>query len=648
MENTYTIMSYDTEHIDEICEDIIYQIKNDIASCALFSMTLVPEGNPPADKAKIYCEKYKLFKEKLSKSGVKNGVLVQASIGHGWVLGEMFPFQQYIGIRDGEKVSVVCPYDEGFREYIYNAMRTIASCKPDHIMVDDDFRLIGRAGGGCACPLHMKRFNELAGTSLSREELYDIFCSDSEKADDYKKIFTEVQRESLIGAAKVMRAGIDSVDKTLPASFCCVGNNAEFAADIAKIICGEGNPVIIRLNNGNYTPAGARYLTRAFFRAAAQIAKVKNVADVILAETDTCPQNRYSTGAMSLHSHFTGSIIEGAAGAKHWITKLNCFEPQSGKAYRNVLKKYSGFYDALSKIIPTLKWKGFRIPVSDTPSHVFDNKDHNSVYTGKDVYGGWGECVLERLGLPMYFSSENSGILCLDGEVNLSDEQLMQALKGNVFLASDSAAELIKRGFGEYIGVDVREWTGKTPSVEELYVNNNKVPHQRRIMELVPSSSDTVIDSMVYNTIDREHYEKLFPGTTIFKNSLGGTIFTFSGAPKTEYNIVEAFSFLNYSRKQQLIRMLKQTDEYIAYYPGDEEVYFRTAKADDGSIFCAVFNIGLDPIDKLELVFARKVEKIEQLMMDGSRKTLDFEVSGNNYTIETSCNTLDPVIIFAK
>lgn len=38
-------------------------------------------------------------------------------------------------------------------------------------MVDNDFRLMFRSGGGCTCSLHMKRFNELAGTNMTREDL---------------------------------------------------------------------------------------------------------------------------------------------------------------------------------------------------------------------------------------------------------------------------------------------------------------------------------------------------------------------------------------------------------------------------------------------------------------------------------------------
>ena len=66
----YTIMPLFADRVDEVCEDIKYQYKNGIANCALFSMTLVPEGNPPVNKAQVLCKKYDLFKTKLDLPNV--------------------------------------------------------------------------------------------------------------------------------------------------------------------------------------------------------------------------------------------------------------------------------------------------------------------------------------------------------------------------------------------------------------------------------------------------------------------------------------------------------------------------------------------------------------------------------------------------
>jgi hypothetical protein len=637
---SYTVVYPDLDHLEEICQNIKAQIDAGVADCPLFEMTLVPEGNPPVNKARVMCEKYAPFKKRLDELGIKSGILVQATVGHGWILGEMFPYQTHINFTDGEATRVCCPFDEGFREYIYNAMKTVASYEPCHIMIDDDLRTIWYKGEGCACPLHMAEFNKNVGTSLSREELWNIVHERTEQSKKYTDIFIEAQKKSLVEVAKIIRAGIDSVNSKIPASYCCCGNNAEFAQEMASALAGEGNPVTVRINNGNYTPSGARYFSRVFQRIATQVAKLDGKVDIILAETDTCPQNRYSTGAMSLHTHYTGSILEGACGAKHWITRLITHEPKSGIAYRKILSKNRLFYEKLFELYPNLEWLGCRIHTPSKPNFTYGRV--------KEEWDAWSLCVLERLGLPMYFSSKNSGVTCLEGDVDtvLSDDDIKELLSGNVIMASDTASNLISRGFGEYLGVEVREWKGKQP-VKELLLNGSRMPLQRKIKELVPKSSEVECDSYICNTLDDEHFERLFPALTIYKNKLGGTVAVFAGSPACEFHISQAFSFLNYSRKEQLIKLLSKMNALPAYYPNDEEVYLKVAKNGD-ELLCAVFNIGLDPIEKLEMVFEKSPTKIERLCSNGQRETVKFEIQDGKVVTDISCNTLDPVIIFVK
>ena len=636
---SYTIMPLDLQHLEEICQDIKYQCENGIASMPLFSMTLVPEGNPPADKVTILCEKFAKFKARLKEMGLKCGILVQATVGHGWILGEMFPYQTHVNFNDGVATRSVCPSDSDFLDFLYREMATIAKYKPDHVMIDDDLRTIWFKGEGCACPLHMEMFNKRAGTDLTKEELWQIVNEKTEQSKKYTDIFIECQKDSLVKAAKTIRAGFDSVNPQLPASYCCCGNNAEFAYEIASALAGEGNPVTVRINNGNYTPQGARYLSRVFHRAATQVAKLKGKVDVLLAETDTCPQNRYSVGAHGMHAHYTGSILEGVNGAKHWITRLMTHEPKSGEKYREILAKNKGFYEKLAEIQPSLKWRGCRIFVPSTPDFTYGRV--------KEEWDGWSYCVLEKLGLPMFYSSENTGVVCLEGDADsrMSDSQILEMLKGSVVLASDTAKNLIDRGFGKYLGVDVRKWYGKQP-VREIYKNGACSGIQMQIMELVPTSEKTVVNSKVCNTKDYDTYEYLFPGVTEFENELGGRVFVFAGTPVAEFHLATAFSFLNYSRKEQIIELMKKTGEMPVYYPGDEEVYFKLADMPNGQMLCALFNIGLDPIDEIELACDFDIKSFEILLPSGVTKEIPFKKSNGKYILEASAQILDPVIIF--
>lgn len=639
----YSIMRLDEEHLEEICQDIREQIERGIATCPLFCMTLVPEDDPPVDKVSAFCAVYRKFHERLKEMGLPSGVLVQASIGHGWVLSKPFGFQAYTAFDSGETRHTVCPMDEGFRAYIRRVFRIIAACQPDTIMLDDDFRLMARSGGACGCPLHIAEFNRRAGTDFTREQLWSAVHENSQLRQHWEEIFVGTQRDALLECAREMRAGIDEIDPSLPGSYCCVGNNVEFAAEIAEIMAGTGNPVVVRINNGYYTPPGLRNFSEVFYRAAQQVAKLKGKADVILAETDTCPQNRYSTGAMSLHTHFTGTILEGAAGAKHWITRLLSFEPESGKAFRRILGRYAGFYRTLAELVPTLRWRGCRIPVTDRPYYGFRS---DPCY-----YSAWGRCVLERMGLPMYFSAEPGGILCLEGSLDklYTDEQMAELLSGPVFLASDTASRLIDRGFGEDLGVDVRPWDGPQPSFERLPFRNNSTKIQVRGKQLIPLSEEVAEASTVFHGVDGEQPIRLFPGSTIFRNLRGGTAFVFSGTPAAAFNLVEAFSFLNYSRKRQLIDMMRKAGELPVWYDGDEDTYFRAADTADGKLFCAVFNLSTDMMEEIRLGTDRPVRSIKRLAPSGEWREVSFTVDGEGILcLDECCPTLDAAVFLLE
>ena len=117
--------------------------------------------------------------------GLKSGILVQATVGHGWILGEMFPYQTHVNFNDGVATRVVCPCDRDFLDFLYNEMATIAKYEPDHVMIDDDLRTIWFKGEGCACPLHMKMFNERAKTNLTKEELWKIVNTKTEESKKF-------------------------------------------------------------------------------------------------------------------------------------------------------------------------------------------------------------------------------------------------------------------------------------------------------------------------------------------------------------------------------------------------------------------------------------------------------------------------------
>ena len=646
----YSIIPLLTNNVDEVCNDIIRQYNDDIATEALFIMTLTPEGDPVIDKSAILCEEYKMFSDNLASKGYRAGVLVQATIGHGYRLAKKAPFTHQISLMNGESTFRICPYDEGFRAYIKDAFAKIAACNPTSIMVDDDFRLFATSHKGCACHLHMAELSKRIGRKIDRDELIDTLNRDTPEAQSLMNVFYETQVDSLIGAARAMREGIDSVDKTIPGTFCLCGSTCEGAREIAEILAGEGNPTVIRIHNGNYTPDGAKYITKSAQRCATQMAVVGKEGVTFLAETDTCPQNRYSTSAANLHAHFSISILEGVAGCKHWITKTNNFEPKSGEAYRKKLAKYAGFYEELCRTVADVEWQGCKIPL---PKKAFVPHVPVAKFEYPSDYIGWSSCVLERLGLPLYFSERDGGAVCLEEKMDVffSDEELKQILSGTVFLSIDAAKSLINRGFGKYIGVDVESIPKGDFSARKEIVGGKNVSLPVNLHKLIPSSDGVISRSDIIaavNPLDPSTYTPIFPGVAEFKNELGGTVFTFAGTPRTPFNYTTAFSFLTEPRKKQLISFLSETGNLPIYYPDDAEVYLKAGKMKNGDLFCAFTNISLDELENLTLVCEKEINEISMLLPNGEWQNVAFSNVDGTLVIDATAKTLHPVILKLK
>ncbi len=654
----YSIMILDTDHLEEICQDIKYQYENNICDLALFCMTLSPEGTPAVDKASILCAKYDAFRDRLGEMGLKCGVLVQATIGHGYIPDEMHPFQPVINFRNGKETAMCCPYDINFRKHMKDSFETIAKHCQTTIMVDDDFRLLHKLEMGCGCPLHMAEFNKRAGTHLTREELYKIVENpNTPQKQKYKEIFLSTQTDSLEGCAKEYRAGIDSVNPSIQGCFCTAGFDK--AGGIAKILAGAGNPTILRVNNGEYTPHGARDLAPIMYRAAQQMALDYNKADVYLAETDTCPQLRYAKGAMSLHSHYIATILEGTVGAKHWITKLNNYEPESGVAYRKVLSENAGLYNSLKEIVPQLKWRGARVPLSHTYEDDYTIIDDWNDNCWNMCWNGWVNCVLERLGLPMYFSKEGKTAFYdyefdakkdfpPSNKLNLTKEEIKEMLKGWTFMSSKCAKIINDMGFKEYTGVEVEEYTGPHVSGEHILLDNKNIHVQCGAKKLIPINENVEILSEVCHLEKGIINKVMFPGVTKYKNPLGGTSIVFCGTPTAPFHYSTAFSFLSMSRKLQLTELLREAGELPVYYPEDAEIYLRAADMKDGSLFIAIFNLGFDPIENFPLIFDREISKIEILTKAGKREPINWTMDNKVCRIDKTVFTLQPVILFVK
>lgn len=641
----YSVTPLKEDHFEERCADIRDLIRRRVIQMPIFSMTLVPEGNPVWDKAGKMAVLYARYRDALAEDGIACGILVQASLGHGYPITPN-PFQPYVGMRDGKEKSCCCPEDPLFTEHFCAVLRTLAKEHPKVIMLDDDFRMLLKDGQGCACPLHMREFNRRAGTNMTRAELAEHIAAHDDN-DALTDIFRDIQHDSLVKTAKAFREAVDSVDPAIQGINCTSGHLCEAVADTSAVWAGDGNPRIVRLPNGIYAPLTPRGFSDLMRNSAICRAKLKKRGvDILLAETDTIPFNRYAKSARYLHAQYTAAILEGMQGAKHWLSRSAAFEPASGKAYRDILAKHCGMYEKLADLANEIRWVGINAAFIEQDAFRF-----HKPFGWRLHKCDWIAKHLERMGLPFYFAEENDGFAIIEeGMVpDMTDEQINALFAGSVLVDGQSAADLEARGFGALLGVTVKDWTkGKVSGETFDGTANQTCTAQKNPKETEVRDARVQVLSHNYRLESGEAH-LLAPAVTKLKRENGALSVVFCGSPDVAFDYGEGFAFLNETRKQQFVSLMKEANVLPIYCAGDDEICLRAGYLRDGTMLAAIYNLGLDPADPIRLYLREKSTAIEMLGADGSLSAVAWEAEGNDiYRLDARAETMYPVILFLR
>ncbi len=618
----------------ELAEDAQMLLNTGVCTDIAAIMTLVPEGDPPEDKARILGDRFTAFRKVFKGDAAHLGILAQATIGHGWAPDEPSKYQKIIH-PNGTPAYQMCPLDLEFQDYLRSMFQHLALLRPAFFMVDDDFRLLtGR--NGCFCPLHLAQIGSRLGRVFTRADLLDLLRRDSTAAHAYDTLLLD----SLMGLAGIIRDAIDAVDPSIPGSFCACYGDIRHAGPLARRLAGANSPQIVRINNARYLTSEMRTFPTRMYHGAAQIAGLDS-GITILAETDPCPHNRYSTGAHLMHAHYTGSILEGCHGAKHWLTRMDFFQPASGAAYRAILRQYHGFYETLFEAVQKSAPSDY-VAAALPSAPVFNPApDHGDSGGSSKTWSA----VMGVLGLPCnYARMPNLPAMMTGEDVELFTDEDLQTLLKNGLLLDGSAAEVLgRRGLADAIGVRAESWTGLAVSAERW----GKVILQGdlRYTRLEPLSTRTRIHSTLLHRKSgvSQAFTELGPAVTLFENTAGGRVAILAASCGAGNSLVApGRSFYDEDRKRELVDLLAFVcGKPIAfYYPGDAEVYLKLRRFADKRYLLAFCNLGHDPLDVISLASPYAIIRSEMLATDGTWQ----DVVCSNGCIQTPLLPAEPKV----
>lgn len=603
------------EHLDALCQDLVALARTGIYCEPAFSFTLVPEGTPPFDKARRLGEIFCRYRDALLAHGLKAGILVQATMGHGWKPDSVSPYQKF-RFKNLEYPYMHCPMDADFREYVHQAIRHLASLKPAFMMIDDDFRMLtGR--GGCFCPLHVKEFNRREGTDRTAEEMAHLVDTDME----FRRRFYDFQLETLDELARLVRQAIDEAASGTPCSFCGCSCDLQHIPTIAQTLAAPGQESMVRINNGLYlrnNPAQFADWLRETRRQ--QLAMPDDCQ--VLTEADTCPQLRYSTDTAVMHADISLALLQGYAGAKLWITRMSDYQPASGRSYREHLMKFGGFYRTLRSL--SIAWQGMNQPVPR-----FRDNPYAPIPGEGGV--GWGNAVFSWLGLPFRHDRMDAGPTMFAGDETeaFGDDDVRKALANAVLLDGKAAHNLAARGFSELLGVEDVVQPDEKVSVEicaDAVADGARMTGSPWAMTMKGVAPTAEVISTFHHrgwALDTR-LKNQGPGVIRFRNSLGGIVVVF-GAVIPPFGGLDPFFLLNETRKRQLSKLLEELGVLPVMFAGDSRVILQAGADQTGKGIFYVCNCSNDILDDIP-VAGNAVNgpetALEHLLPDGSWETI--------------------------
>jgi hypothetical protein len=524
---------------DELAADAAALGNDTFVDGIAWSCPVNPVGDPVTDRAGIYASRYRKVAPKLRKlSSVKQGILLQATMGHGGYPGSVTPWQLAVK-SDGTSVYRMCPMDERFLSYISETCRTFAKEKIDFFMIDDDTRLVWGIPG-CFCPLHLAEFSKRTGRRWTREEVVSMLKND--ECGKEAKVWEEVKIDSLRRFFKTIRSGFGN---SIPGMLCIcwVKSHKQHAREFAEILALPGQTPVVRGNGAPYH-GGGKNLFHVVGACSSYAEQIDAIGDgvIYMQESDTCPHTLWATSATRMMNHLVMLALEGCKGAKIWITRTgNYHEKKSAAAYRRIFNENKGLMEWVTKV--ELSRYGVVIPKCG-PSHL-----------------NFGDRYFALTGIPYRFGKARPDeVTALTKETLelLSRDSITEILSGKVIIDGSAAIWLTENGFSDMIGVRAKLWNNKTIQMHE-FENGFRQSGMRRgeLADLTEMDKNASVNSKLLNS-PKPNAEPVYeaPGSIFFENSSGGKVLVLAQKAPVQMPAYYEATFFSESYKAAIIRWL--------------------------------------------------------------------------------------------
>jgi hypothetical protein len=326
-------------------------------------------------------------------------------------------------------------------------------------------------------------------------------------------------------------------------------------------------------------------------------------------------------------------------GGKIWLVNARKYGVPVNRNFTDIIAEYDGLYQELTRTVRGTRKTGIAIPL-----HKRFLKWHPLHPNATDEFflepNSWGERLLGIYGIPYYgtFDLTEDSIYALAGANSIrrfTDDEIRTLLKGKVIIDGAAAVELCKRGFAELLGVNAT-YRDMKYRFEYNDITGTRYPISKQgefpALEVLDKNV-RVMSSFYYAAFaSSTEREKVAPATTVYKNSLGGTV----GVTAISVADIYYWNIWVDVRKDWMTDFLdmvngsKIPNVVLAY----QNIVTLSRKAKDGSEILAIFNQNFDPLKKIVIRRSTPVKKLQILTPAGKWQELPVNLRDGNLTVE--------------
>lgn len=434
---------------------------------------------------KYYVGVIKEFSEKLRKNSISYQLNYQNLVG-AWDgnadLRNINDVEMYVDQYGREAYATACPTGEKFKKVAGEKLKLWAETKPDILWIDDDIRFflhrtdiheiysgkksVEECEHGCFCDNCIAKFNKAYSLNCTREEIHKGILENGE----LRKKWIDFSGEQGNELAQWIEETVHSVS---PETKIAVMTSAPDIHSVEGRKWGE----FLKKLSGNFVPVlrphYGPYCEKApqdFFSSYRICEQLKeHIQNEYKGDFEFYPEvenTRFSVWSKSLAATKYQILLSAFLGCKG--VTLSLFDLEGG-----MLSEYPEFGELIkyttlfcNRLLTEELWQCEAVGIGlitapDRTAEPF-NKLNSSKMVELSSGRVWDE-YLPQTGLPCRYITpdkiKNTDVIALDGfgAGLLRDEEIKELLSKNVIMTSGAAEQLIKRGFGEYLGIETGE-----------------------------------------------------------------------------------------------------------------------------------------------------------------------------------------------